>query len=636
VNKSFLRANVDKYIPFAKTPAYLHTDTPEREAGNVNGDPEAVADTPDRAVEGGTDATASGYCQVCHTNTNYHRSSNTSTMPAPDEGDARCHDGFGNDSCGENGIGNAPTLNPAFQTHCGDCHRHDNTFQGEGGLTSCTSCHASTQGTNPSPPPDELRPIITTQFDRASSHITSGSGAVTQPDCLVCHDQSKHKLPEDPDGQKIRLYDADDNANSFVQPTKAAAPLSEGSAFEGHCLSCHEDGSADSLPPFAGDTAGQTDTSPFSGSGSPPIVDENAWPTSGHDGGGISCVGDGVNGCHGSGHGSVQTALLADAVEGSTLQTVEEFCLSCHDGSVATLNIPAEFASLAAVPNVDPVDSQSGAVGLDNYHDLAVVSCPDCHSPHVDNVNAVTPQIGDPDTGLPVAYYQATGPGASYTEDGANLTYYNTLADLDPVNPEGSGGGFTEPDYIQFCLACHDGTTPAGVTMTANMTNIAFAYSADAANSQDVHGGGAAAGQGGSTNKGGMKVPWVTAADAATNNDPTGAYAAMNCNTCHGAHGTGNIYNLRTSITVAGVQMSVGGVGANASNYDPARTPDPTVYTLPPLTGGGKKTLDPVNGVQTDHYWGAWCTFCHKKDAHPGKVETDVCTNGHMHGGGAF
>ena len=40
--------------------------------------------------------------------------------------------------------------------------------------------------------------------------------------------------------------------------------------------------------------------------------------------------------------------------------------------------------------------------------------------------------------------------------------------------------------------------------------------------------------------------------------------------------------------------------------------------------------------VQEDHYWGAWCSFCHKMDTHPGKVETDSCTGGHMHNGGAF
>ena len=146
-------------------------------------------------------------------------------------------------------------------------------------------------------------------------------------------------------------------------------------------------------------------------------------------------------------------------------------------------------------------------------------------------------------------------------------------------------------------------------------------------------GSGGAAGQDGSTNKGGMKVPWVTSAAAAIDNDPSGDYSSMNCNTCHGAHGTGNIFNLRTSITVAGVQMSVGGVGANAGIWDPARNPDPTVYTLPPING---RNVDPVNGFQNTHYWGAWCTFCHKMDGHPGKTEPDSCTNGHMHGGGAF
>jgi hypothetical protein len=204
----------------------LHTDAPKREVPNANNDPEQdPADTPDRAVEGGDDTTARGYCQVCHTQTNYHRSSNTASMPAPDQGDARCHDGISNDSCGENGIGGTPTNNSAFQAHCGDCHEHDNSFQGEGGVTSCTSCHAATAGNLP-------RPIITTQFDRASTHIVAGSTGVTQPDCLVCHDQSTHNDESNPEGQKIRVLDADDGATSFAQATKAADPLSEGSAFE--------------------------------------------------------------------------------------------------------------------------------------------------------------------------------------------------------------------------------------------------------------------------------------------------------------------------------------------------------------------------------------------------------------------
>jgi len=127
-----------------------------------------------------------------------------------------------------------------------------------------------------------------------------------------------------------------------------------------------------------------------------------------------------------------------------------------------------------------------------------------------------------------------------------------------------------------------------------------------------------------------MKMPWVTGANNALNYDPGASYAALNCTTCHGAHGSGNIFNLKTSITVAGVQMQIGGVG---NMPVPARISDPTVYTLPPMDG---RNVNEATGVQTDHYWGAWCSFCHKMDGHPGKVEADSCTGGHMHNGGAF
>lgn len=161
--------------------------------------------------------------------------------------------------------------------------------------------------------------------------------------------------------------------------------------------------------------------------------------------------------------------------------------------------------------------------------------------------------------------------------------------------------------------------------MDGNMENIADAWAGG-----DVHGAGNAAGAGGSTNKGALKVPYVTAAADGANEDPSTRYAAMNCTTCHGAHGSGNIFNLRTSITVAGVVMEVGGAG---NMPVPARITDPTVYDLPPMDG---RNVNTSTGVQTDHYWGVWCSFCHKMDTHPGKVESDSCTGGHMHNGGAF
>jgi len=163
--------------------------------------------------------------------------------------------------------------------------------------------------------------------------------------------------------------------------------------------------------------------------------------------------------------------------------------------------------------------------------------------------------------------------------------------------------------------------------MAPNMVNLATAWSAD-----DQHGRGVGS-NGPSTSKGGLKVPWVspttaqnrcTPNDNAANCDPSAGYAAMNCTTCHGAHGSGSIFNLKSSISVAGVQMTVGGIGIFTSALG---------FTA---EGSSTYTLPLIGGAQTDHYWGGWCTFCHKMDSHPGKVEADQCTGGHMHGGGAF
>ncbi len=568
-NLAFLRANVDKYVPNAATPAYLHTDTPG-------------VDTPDRAVEGGNDTTARGYCQVCHTLTNYHRSSDTASAD-------QCHDGGSNTSCG-----------PA-EVHCGSCHEHNNNFAGAGG--SCTGCHSSVQGT---------RPVITAQFDRLSSHVPGGSAAVTSEDCEVCHDQSTHQT------QTVRIFDADNGGTSYAQSTAGASTLAtgEGEDFAPACLSCHDSNGAGRLP----GTGDQTPASPFTGSGAPAVVDATRWASASHNrptpsSAPVSCVGDGANGCHGSGHGSEQNWLLAPA--GGATASITDFCYVCHDvDGPSTLDISTQFTDLANAPNVQPVTSGTGYLNADNYHDTTVATCIECHAPHVNN-NASP--VADPDDDSALRAYSFT---SSYTEDGATLVYGVAGTHSDPTNPEG-GSSVPEDDYIQFCLTCHDGTAPPNVSMPATILNMADAYLSD------QHGAGDGS-TGSTTSKGGMKTPWVTAGDDAVNNDPTQPYAAMNCTTCHGAHGTGNIYNLRESITVAGVTMSIGGVG---NMPVPARISDPTVYTLPPMNG---RNVDEVNGFQEDHYWGAWCSFCHKMDSHRVLAEEDSCTNAHQHGAGSF
>ena len=576
VNKSFLRANVEKYIP-AAIPG----------AGSLQNDTYSAADplnalTPERAIEGGNDSTARGYCQVCHSLTNYHRSSNTA-------GSNQCHDGEQNNSCG-----------PA-ETNCGRCHQHNNKFIGSGGSQTCLQCHSSAQGT---------RPIITDQFSRLSHHVP---GTLSEVDCEVCHDQGGHQ------GGKIILWNVDDHAQpSFVQPTAGAPTLStgQGVAYEGHCLSCHDGNGAQ---------AELTPLSPFTGSSAPPVISSAAWNSSGHKsstpGKEVTCLGDGTNGCHGSGHGSEQLALLAPAGTGPAIAPID-FCFNCHDANgPSSINVQAQFGSSTPDASLQTV-AGSGAL-VNQRHDIysgdqaysgGSVTCKDCHRPHADS--AANPVV-DIVTGTTLRTYNIAN---SYTRDGNNFAY-NSSGNLDPTNPAGGSGPVPEPDYIQFCLTCHDGTTPAGVTMSANMTNIAGEWGGR------QH-GGANGSTGSKTGKGNLKVPWTTPSQFAAGNDPSSPYAALNCTTCHGAHGTGSIFNLRESINVAGTDMTVGAI-AGSGQFPVGTFSDPDndlkTYTLP-VNGGS----------QNDHQWGAWCTFCHDMTAHAGVDETTTCTSAHQHGSNSF
>jgi hypothetical protein len=532
----------------------------------------------------------------------------------------QCHDGGDqNQACAE-------------EVHCGDCHEHNNSFQGVNNNLPCQQCHDQ-----PQPAGDPTRPVITTQFDLAnsvSSHIPNGTPV--KADCVVCHGNHGH-------GGTVPGLDADTGAISggtAIIPTTATGA---GEVFEPHCMSCHEDGSAD-FQATAGDPD-RTANSPFIGANRFPVIDETLWgdpavdpataaahnrPTSvvGSTAP-VTCVGDGANGCHGSGHGSQQPKLLAPAT-GAT-QTMYTFCVNCHDGDPAP-DITVDFTSPTTTETSGSkalINTRHDVTPEDQAYSSASLSCADCHRPHSDPAGV---SISDLMTGTTLRNYS---PNNTY-DNTADLspnpgTYnfsYNGGGNLDPVNPEGSAGGFTEPDMIQYCLVCHDGSDhlPAGVVQDGNMENIADAWAG-----ADVHGAGNATGVGSSVNKGGMKIPWVTAADDALNYDPSANYAAMNCTTCHGAHGSENIFNLRTSINVGGVQLEIGG---NGNMPVPARITDPTVYDLPATRETARNS---GIFVQQDHYWGAWCSFCHKMDGgHPAKVETDSCTNGHMHNGGAF
>ncbi|HSK48459.1 MAG TPA: hypothetical protein VLA05_10735, partial [Coriobacteriia bacterium] len=91
-----------------------------------------------------------------------------------------------------------------------------------------------------------------------------------------------------------------------------------------------------------------------------------------------------------------------------------------------------------------------------------------------------------------------------------------------------------------FCLKCHDGTAPSGVTLPAGSRDIATAWTATTG---DVH--GAAVGSG--NYQSGLSPEYKA------------GQPAIPCGTCHDSHGTGNLYHLRSTINgKSGISAATG------------------------------------------------------------------------------
>jgi hypothetical protein len=622
-NLSYIRANVGKYMK-----AYWDF---KGEPNNLN---DAVYhDATDLAHEGLTNdsipVTPAGICQSCHTQTSYHKYGGTTEAE-------QCHQGGGSDTC---------LVIPA-DVVCTTCHKHESSFAGAGG--DCTSCHNDTQGP---------RRNVVQEFGatwggvNGSSHIAENS--LTATDCEVCHAQDigtpQHEHGLTGTDKKVTLYNADNLGTAYQTPSAygdVLASFAEADALRPHCLSCHDTNGANAQD-NTGAEDDNTPSSPFTDSGAP--FDINAtWQWSSHGnvteravgqqtGDPLTCLGDGTNGCHGSGHGSKKKLLLgpADTASSTPSLTEEEegLCFNCHiSGGSSSVDIETFFLGTETTDGnggtdfrVDS-DSQTPAK-INQKHDVlytdqqysgGFIECKSCHRPHEDNntdpvaIPGTSPSVGlrAYTTTNTYTYPDPTNPGVdpditfSYSSDAGS--------NLDPQNPEACGSTpgcsqQSESDYIEFCLTCHDGVAPPGVTVPASLVNIAEAYDVN-----DQHGRQEA---GTRVGKGTLKPPWNTAGVVAS-----GPYAALNCNTCHSPHGTENIHNLRSSITVAGVAMEIGGeTGSGFSTFSG------TTYILPVEAGS-----------QTDHKWGAWCTFCHELTGHSNYTEATTCNGPHMHGGSGF
>jgi predicted CXXCH cytochrome family protein len=409
--------------------------------------------------------------------------------------------------------------------------------------------------------------------------------------------------------------------------TSYNAPLSQ------HCLSCHEDGTPTFLPASGTD---QTESSPFIGSNSAPIMsDAGLWTGASHnDSAAIGCVG-----CH-VGHGSTRHSLLDPdppvfAPDGGASNFDTDFCINCHDADGPSAK---DISADLSYATQETTNSKNSSAFVNNRHDLraddqtastASIDCKDCHRPHADS--QANP-VRNPDDGSVLPLYDfnlGSYNGNAYSSAPDTSDPCNTTGDLDPLNPLGiCDQGYTEPDMISFCVACHDNTLPAGTGATFATdhpppTNMEASYFTD--RNKDYHGAQVNSNAG----QGMLKYPWNVLTGTGVYGMPPGEvdrpYAAMNCTTCHDAHGSGNIFNLRTSITVAGFPMQTGGWSGDTIGQRVT-----TDYLMPDTDGNS------ANGVQQEaFFWGAWCSFCHWMEPH-GRSETAACNTGHRHMGGNF
>ncbi len=220
------------------------------------------------------DATYDGICEVCHTQTAYHRNNNSGE-----------HDHFAGQQC---------TL----------CHQHDNGFApNASSMADCVACHNRTRGAR--------RQVVDADADGTgaggdflltSHHVYPASGTLTNNDCSTCHDTSEHG------SGLIMLRDAD---TGTLYPFNPDQPVTA----EAFCLSCHDANGADGdVSPFSdGRVLGPTGVANQEPYRAAAEVALNWSRSFGHRQQGLTCLGDGSpgSGCHASGHGSSNAALLA-------------------------------------------------------------------------------------------------------------------------------------------------------------------------------------------------------------------------------------------------------------------------------------------------------------------------------------
>ncbi len=148
----------------------------------------------------------------------------------------------------------------------------------------------------------------------------------------------------------------------------------------------------------------------------------------------------------------------------------ENLCYACHDSNGPAQNdIKSKMKGTAT--STSPVSGSSAKINT--RHDISLsdqnwsgakIECKDCHNPHLNNSNyngVDKSKVRNPGTD------PSTTAGAANFIDTYNVNDPDRPGDLDPnILPESPSSPV--PDYIDFCLVCHDGSYPSWINPGTN------------------------------------------------------------------------------------------------------------------------------------------------------------------------
>jgi predicted CXXCH cytochrome family protein len=422
--------------------------------------------------------------------------------------------------------------------------------------------------------------------------------------CYACHTDEPTSAFGAYRGQQIY-----ERTKHFTATTSNVALITTGASYEaGYCLNCHDPHgtqysdfrredrneqcyvchNADYVLTGGYSFRGETSyTESAHGS-----TDSNTiWPSSSYTGdaiggGGGATAGECIN-CHdpmgralGGSTKPYDFMLMKWSVD--TDSEEQELCFKCHSVGfnydqdvdrfygMTNSNTTNIYNNFNLAPREDT--STSGAK-VNNSHDIdesdqtysgAKVECGNCHNTHINNrlyaFSTDKSRIADPDD-ITKNFTEAYAKDAKFAN---GKFFYKDSNDLT------ASFDVSMPNFVNYCLKCHDGNASAGVIGATVPFNISTSYAA--ASGADAHGRGDGTGAD-------LEYPYA-GNNPGESGTTANAYSAMNCNDCHDSHGTINLYNLKSSIYINGVEM---------------------------IPSGGVSTV-------TDSYYGGrdgWCTSCH-------------------------